>query len=162
MLRGIVAEFLPMSILRLRQMMDSRWSIASRCRRSHRYRMHREGTRRRTPTVATMETGAGLGPCFCLRLSGPGAARPETLLGAEDHNRRPSAQSRRTHGSTIEWGGATHQRRRRRYRHRSPRRTSPERSRSGHRSGSRRMYARSVTVLSGGRADNARPCVPKW
>src|SRR2546425_10359245 len=33
---------------------------------------------------------------------------------------------------------------------------------SGHRSGSRRMYARFVTVLLGGRADNARPCVPKW
>src|SRR6516165_9360780 len=33
---------------------------------------------------------------------------------------------------------------------------------SGHRSGSRKMYARSVTVLAGGRADNVRPCVPKW
>jgi hypothetical protein len=33
---------------------------------------------------------------------------------------------------------------------------------SRHRGGSRRMYARFVTVLSGGRADNARPCVPKW
>src|SRR5947209_18107032 len=33
---------------------------------------------------------------------------------------------------------------------------------SGHRGGSRRMYARSVTVLSGGRADSVRPCVPKW
>ena len=34
--------------------------------------------------------------------------------------------------------------------------------RSGHRSGSRRMYARTVTALAGGRADNVRPCVPKW
>src|SRR2546425_7220162 len=24
------------------------------------------------------------------------------------------------------------------------------------------MYARSVTVLAGGRADTAKPCVPKW
>src|SRR2546427_3060305 len=33
---------------------------------------------------------------------------------------------------------------------------------SGLRGGSRRMYARFVTVLSGGSADTARPCVPKW
>ena len=33
---------------------------------------------------------------------------------------------------------------------------------AGHRSGSRRMFARSVTVLAGGRAGNVKPCVPKW
>ena len=33
---------------------------------------------------------------------------------------------------------------------------------SGHRSGSRRMSARFVTGSSGGRADSARLCVPKW
>src|SRR6516225_11306266 len=33
---------------------------------------------------------------------------------------------------------------------------------SGHRSGSRRRSARFVTVWSGGRADSARPSVPKW
>src|SRR5438128_11047446 len=33
---------------------------------------------------------------------------------------------------------------------------------SGHRGGSRGMYARFVTVLSGGSADDARPCVSKW
>src|SRR5712691_6768583 len=33
---------------------------------------------------------------------------------------------------------------------------------SGHRNGSRRMYARSVTALAGGRANSVRPCVPKW
>jgi len=33
---------------------------------------------------------------------------------------------------------------------------------SVHRSGSRRRYVRFVTGSSGGRADTARPCVPKW
>src|SRR5918995_6472914 len=33
---------------------------------------------------------------------------------------------------------------------------------SGHRSGSRRMYARFVTASSGGRADTAKQCVPIW
>ena len=63
---------------------------------------HTEGTCGRTPCVATMDAGAGPGPCFCMRLYGPegdlaGDAFQETLIGEEHRNRRPSAQTRRTH-----------------------------------------------------------------
>jgi hypothetical protein len=68
---------------------------------------------------------------------------------------------RTTHRSTLKSGGTTRHRRRRRCRHCAHPRTSPARSLSGHRGGSRRMSARFVTAWSGGRADTARRCVPK-
>ena len=85
-----------------RPMLDSRWSITSRCRRPNRYCRHtrKEPVAERHALQPWM--AAGPGPCFCMRLYGPegdlaGDAFQETLIGEEHRNRRPSAQTRRTH-----------------------------------------------------------------